>query len=89
LVVVIPDLPRVIAEVLVVPILTVPLVAPAPALIETLPPVVVPVPVSLPAERVRFPPEALLVELAAGIIDKPLPPVRVVISGLRPPARAS
>src|SRR5580658_3124827 len=38
LVVVTPDAPRVIPEVLVVPILTVPLVVPAPALIETLPP---------------------------------------------------
>ena len=38
----------VIAEVLVVPILTVPLVAPVPALMITLPPVPL-VPVSLPA----------------------------------------
>ena len=55
LVVVTPLAPRVIAEVLVVPILTVPLVAPVPALMITLPPVPL-VPVSLPALKFKPPP---------------------------------
>jgi hypothetical protein len=55
LVVVTPVLPRVIADAVLVPMLIVPLVAPAPALILTLPPVPL-VPVSLPALKFKPPP---------------------------------
>src|SRR5580658_7093736 len=105
LVVVTPDAPRVIPEVLAVPILTVPLVAPAPALIITLPPLppvadslppvkltvppVPPVPDSTPAVRLRVPPLPAAVLLVNGCSDNELPPVRVVISAAWLPASAS
>ncbi len=89
MVVVIPVAPRVIAAVLEVPIEIEPLVVvPLPALILTEPPVEV-VPDSLPALRVKLPPVPELVALVAGATVRELPPVKVVISGERFPARAS
>ena len=70
----------VIAEVLVVPILTVPLVAPVPALILTLPPVPL-VPVSFPAVKFKVPPIPELVVVIPGCRERAVP-ARVVISGV-------
>jgi hypothetical protein len=88
LVVVIPVAPRVKDLVLAVPILTVPLVAPLPALTVTFPPVP-PVPDSFPAFKFNAPPFWLLFALVAGCNDREFPPVKVVISGERFPARAN
>ena len=88
LVVVIPVAPMVIADVLLVPILITPLVAPEPALILTLPPVP-PVPVSFPANKLRPPPAWVLVLFTAGCTESEFPPVRVVISEANPPMSAS
>jgi len=88
LVVVTPVAPRVIAEVFVVPMLIAPLVVPAPALIMTFPPVP-PVPDSNPPVRFNAPPFPAAALFDAGWRERELPPVKVVISEERPPARAS
>ena len=97
LVVVIPAAPRVIDEVLPVPIFTVPFVAPFPPLRITFPPVppvpvsapavrlstppVPPVPDSVPATRFKAPPSPTAALLVAGSTSRELPPAIVVISG--------
>jgi hypothetical protein len=104
-VVVIPLAPREIAAVLLVPILIDPLVAPLPALTVTFPPVppvpdsappirlttppTPPVPDSVPAVRFNPPPVPAAALFAAGNNDREFPPVKVVISGERFPARAN
>ena len=105
MVVVTPVAPMVIPEVLLVPMLIVPLVCPAPALMETLPPLppvedsapavrfnappVPPVPVSVPAVKFKAPPFCIAALLVAGWMVIACPPVRVVMSGERLPAKAS
>ena len=97
--------PRVMDPVLSVPILIDPFVAPAPALMITLPPLppvedsapavrfnappVPPVPDSVPAVKFKAPPVPTAALLVAGRRERELPPVRVVISGERLPVRAS
>ena len=105
LVVVILFAPRVMDAVLRVPILIAPLVCPAPALMMTFPPLppvvdsapavrfnappVPPVPVSVPAVKFNAPPFAAAALLVAGRSEREFPPVKVVMSGKRFPARAS
>ena len=89
LVVKMPLAPMLIAEVLAVPNEIVPLVeVPDPALMVTEPPVEV-APDSLPASNTNAPPVAESVVFVAGWTVSELPPVRVVISGDRFPAKAS
>jgi hypothetical protein len=78
-VVVIPLAPRVIAEVLAVPMFTWPLaVAPVPPWMTTFPPVLVPVPpVELPPWRVRVPPTAVVVPVSSPALRVKAAPVPV------------
>ena len=103
LVVGIPFAPRTIAEVLVVPILTVPLVAPVPPVMLMFPPIP-PVPVSFPATKLTLPPvppdpdsnppvrfnaPPFPAEALAGWREREFPPIKVVMSGERFPPKAS
>jgi len=105
LVVGIPFAPRTIAEVLLVPMFTVPLVVPVPAVILMFPPVP-PVPVSLPATKLTLPPVPPVPDsnppvrfnapplpaaalLDAGWRERELPLIKVVMSGERFPFKAS
>jgi hypothetical protein len=87
-VVVTPFAPIPIDAVFDVPILIAPFAAPNPALIVTLPPVEL-VPVSSPASKTKSPPASVSLVFAAGCSVNEFPPVRVVISGFKFPARAS
>jgi hypothetical protein len=88
-VVVLPVAPMFIAWVFDVPMLIEPLVeVPVPAKMLTEPPVEV-VPDSSPAVKFKAPPVPELLVFTAGCRVKALPPVRVVMSGLKPPARAN
>ena len=88
LVVVILFAPIVKAEVLLVPMLIDPLVAPCPALMMTFPPLP-PVEDSAPAVRFNAPPFVAAALFDAGWRERELPAVRVVMSGESPPVRAS
>jgi hypothetical protein len=84
-----PFAPKLIAAVFEVPMLIAPLAeVPVPARMLTEPPVEVP-PDSLPPLMLIAPPVPEAVVFTAGWSVKALPPVSVVISGLKPPAKAS